>query len=185
MKNYISAASYFHQLATFYYNNNWTRLEIPMLNVYAQALKCLDRKQDFSRVGLQLLAKRTSRKGISYISPEEGVIQETSGLSHYLQDVLDASKSLDRPLFAPIHRYFGEVVLNPYICHYEERDGFYMLLNLQSQMPEALTADEVRVKIVNVNDEQPMWMNTVTTELLQPGPNQIVVQTTVCSSCLD
>ncbi|KAL9006889.1 MAG: hypothetical protein Q9188_000344 [Gyalolechia gomerana] len=181
MKNYISAASYFHQLATFYYNNDWTRLEISMLNVYAQALKCLDGKQDFSRVGLQLLAKRTSRKGISYISPEEGVIQETSGLSHYLQDVLNASKSLDRPLSAPIHRYFGEVVLNPYICHYEERDGFYMLLNLQSQMPEALTADEVRVKIVNVNDEQPMWMNTATTELLQPGPNQIVVQTT--STC--
>ncbi|KAL9031770.1 MAG: hypothetical protein Q9196_000247 [Gyalolechia fulgens] len=177
-ENYISAASHFHELATFYYNNDWTRLEIPMLDMYAQALKCLDRKQDFSRVGLQLLARRTSQNGISYISTEEGVTRHPPELSHYQRDVLDASRSLDRPLSAPIYRYFGEIVLDPYICHYEERDGFYLLLNLQSQMPEALTAEEVRVKIVNVNDEHPIWMQTATTELLQPGHNQIVVQTT-------
>lgn len=180
IKNYIGAASYFHQLATFYYGNDWTRLEIPMLDMYARALKCLGRKQDFSRVGLQLLAKRkSSQSDISYVSAEEGQIQETSGLSQYLRDVLDTSKSLDRPLSVPIHRYFGEIVLDPYICHYDEHDGFYMLLTLQSQMPSTFTADEVRVKIVNISDEQPVWLTAATSELLRQGLNQVVIHTTM------
>lgn len=183
MENYISAASYFHQLATFYYNNDWTRLEIPMLDLYAQTLKHIDRKEDFCQVGLHLLATTTSRERASYVSAEEGVTQEILNLSHYLQDVLNVSKSLARPLSAPLHHYFGGIFLDPYIHHYEERDGFYMSLKLQNQMPKPLAAHEVQVKIVNVIDEQPcvIWLKTAITELLQPGINEITVQSTVCS----
>ncbi|KAL8720330.1 MAG: hypothetical protein Q9225_002792 [Loekoesia sp. 1 TL-2023] len=169
-----------YELATFYHNNDWTRLETPMLDLYAQTLKLIDRKEDFCRVGLHLLAKTTSRERLSYVSAAEGAAQEILDLGHYLQDILSVSKSLARPLSAPLHHYFGGITLDPYIHHYEERDGFYMLLKLQNQMSKALAAHEVQVKIVNVNEEQPcvIWLRTAIPELLQPGINEILVQTT-------
>ncbi|KAL8841792.1 MAG: hypothetical protein Q9170_000825 [Blastenia crenularia] len=178
-KNYISAASYFHQLATFYYNNDWTRLEVPMLHCYAQALKHLDRKHDFCRVGLQLLAKIITQKKPPYSSAEDRG-QDSLDLRQYLSNVLNASKSLSRSLFAPLYPYFDTIFVDPYIHHYKERDGFHMMLKLQNQLDEALVAHEVRVKLVGVNDQQPcaIWLSTVITELLQPGPNKILVQTT-------
>ncbi|KAL8806583.1 MAG: hypothetical protein Q9182_001230 [Xanthomendoza sp. 2 TL-2023] len=159
MKEYSSAASYFHQLASFYYNSDWTRLEIPMLDLYAQCLKYLDRKQDFCRTGLQILAKTSSRR---YISAEVKSHQQFTDVGHYLQDVINASRSLSRPVSAPLHQHFSDVYLDPYIQHCGERDGFCMLLKLQSLMLTAVAAQEIRMRLVSIDEEQScdLWLTS-------------------------
>ena len=158
---------------------------MPILDMYAQALNQLGRKQEFSRIGLQILSKITDQRRSSYISADEGPLPGVLGLSHYLQDVLDASRSVERSLSVPLHQHFGEIFLEPYITHYDGHDGFYMILELQNQMPERFMADEVRVKIISTNDEQPcaIWLTTEASGYLQPGTNQIMLHTTVCSGC--
>ncbi|KAL9593639.1 MAG: hypothetical protein Q9219_007461, partial [cf. Caloplaca sp. 3 TL-2023] len=54
----------------------------------------------------------------------------------------------------------------------------------KNQLPQTMEAQEVRVKLVDITNEQPhvLWLSTASPDLLPPGTNQIVVQTT--SNCL-
>ncbi|KAL8805050.1 MAG: hypothetical protein Q9200_005579 [Gallowayella weberi] len=178
MKDYSSAASYFHQLASFYYNSDWTRLELPMLDLYAQCLKHLGRTQDFCRTGLQILAKTTNRR---YVSAEVRSHHKSTDGSHYLQDTINASKSLSRPVSAPLHQYFSDVYLDPYIQHCGERDGFCMYLKLRSLMLTAVEAQEIRVRIGSIDEEQycDLWLTSESPQLLQPGISHVQVRSNI------
>ncbi|KAL8867365.1 MAG: hypothetical protein Q9174_005712 [Haloplaca sp. 1 TL-2023] len=183
-KDYNSAASYFQQLSTFYHNNDWARLEIPMLDMYAQCLKQLDRRLDFCRIGLQILAQTARRPGslqhVSGVSRHE----DSEELGHYLDDVLEASNALQRSISAPLQKQFGRILLHPYIRHFDDRDGFQMTLSLQNLMPVAFTAEEVRVKLVNVDNDQrsDIWLKTGDPDHLGPGTTDVDVQTTAMCS---
>lgn len=156
-----------------------------MLDMYARSLRNLDRKQDFICAGLQILAKSTHRSRPSITLAKQNSLQESRDLGHYLEEIINASKSLERTLSAPLSSYFSEVSLDPHIQHFEERDGFYTTLKLQNLMPEAFEAHEVRVKLVGVNVEQRcnIWLSTGGPELVRQGSNQVIVQTTVCHDC--
>ena len=180
-KDYNSAASYFQQLSTFYHNNDWARLEMPMLDMYAQCLKQLDRKLDFCRIGLQILAKTTRRpESLQRVS---GVFLHNNSeeLAHYLADVLEASESLQRSISAPLQKHFVQILLDPYIRHFDDRDGFQMTLSLRNPMPVAITAEEIRVKLVNVDNDQrsDIWLKTGDPSHLRLGTTHIDVQSTV------
>lgn len=184
MKDYSNAASYFHQLASFYYNNDWARLELPMLDMYAQSLKNLSRTQEFIRAGLQILAKATRQGPMSFFTKQD-TPHVPGGFGHYLRDIIKASESLEGTISAPLGRHFGNVSLEPYIQHFKERDGFQLSLELESLMPEAFEAHSIRVKLVSVNEEQRcnIWLGTETRVYLRQGPNRVIIQTTVCSDC--
>lgn len=156
-----------------------------MLDMYARSLKYLDREQDFIRIGLQILARTTYHSQRPYALANEVFSPDFGEHGHYLQDIINASKTLERPLSAPLNRHFGEVFLDPYIHHFEGTDGFCMSLKLHSQMSTAFEAHEIRVKLVNVDDEQlsSIWLTMEAPELLQRGPNHVVIQTTVCTDC--
>lgn len=182
VKDYSSAASYFHQLTSFYYNNDWTRLEKPMLDMYAQCLKQLDRKLDFCRTGLQLLAKTTDHREPRHRAAEISPYKSVADLGHYLHDVLDASRHLQRSVSAPLYRHFGQVFLDPYIRHFDRRDGFRMSLRLQNLMPVAFETQEIRVKIASIGEDQrfEIWLTTGVSTHLGPGTNLVTVSTAVC-----
>ncbi|KAL9583907.1 MAG: hypothetical protein Q9212_002435 [Teloschistes hypoglaucus] len=182
-EDYSTAASYFRQLATFYYNNDWMRLEISMLDMYAQCLQHLDRKTDFCQAGLQLLARLISARGRRYRPGEFNEHEKSLQLGHYLRDVIDASARLQQTISAPLHNFFGYVSLDPYIRHFDNQDGFKTRLKLQNLMGARLEAQEVRVKIVGVGTDQhdEIWLRTEASEVLHPGANLITVQTTTMS----
>ncbi|KAL9010230.1 MAG: hypothetical protein Q9173_004815, partial [Seirophora scorigena] len=183
-KDYSSAASYFRQLASFYYNSEWTRLEFPMLDLYAHSLRHLDNKQDFAWVGLQILAKIAHRSQSPFRIAQQLPLHDLGGLGHYLKDTFDTSKSLSHPLFTTFNKYFGDVFLDPYIYHFEGRDGFYMYVKLQSLMPETFEAHEMLVKLVSNDNEQrrSIWLSAETVQLLRRGPNQVLIEsTTTCT----
>ncbi|KAL8949696.1 MAG: hypothetical protein Q9222_004217 [Ikaeria aurantiellina] len=178
---FSSAASLFQHLASFYNSNDWNRLEIPMLDMYAQALKHLRETQDFVRVGLQLLAKMINDRRPPPDHSSNKLLSKPVPLDHYLQDVIDASRDLNNPVMAPLYKYLGKVYLDPYIRHSHEEDGFQMSLNLQSLLPAAAEYSEVKVKIVSVDDDKrcELWLTSEIPRLIQPGANQITLDTMV------
>ncbi|KAL8964391.1 MAG: hypothetical protein Q9183_004482, partial [Haloplaca sp. 2 TL-2023] len=171
----------FEQLSHFYHNNDWARLEMPMLDMYAQCLQQLDRKLDFCRIGLQILAKST-RRPESLLHVSGGPLHaDSEEMGHYLADVVEASKSLQRSISAPLQKHFGRILLGPCIRHFDDRDGFHMTLSLQNLMPVSVMAEEIRVKLVNVDNDQrsDIWLKTGDPSHLRPGMAHIDVQTTV------
>ncbi|KAL8652271.1 MAG: hypothetical protein Q9226_004340, partial [Calogaya cf. arnoldii] len=182
-QDYASAASYFRQLSLFYYNNDWTRLEIPMLDLYANCLKHLDRRQDFCRIGLQIIAKTTSRQPLLHKPAETPLHHTPLNVDHYLQEVVNISTSLEQPLSTPLHLHFEDVRLDPYIRHVDGQDGFRMSLQLRNIMSAAVEAQDIRVKLVSLEEEQrfDIWMTSQSPQLLQTGMSDVVLQSTVMS----
>ncbi|KAL8861029.1 MAG: hypothetical protein Q9178_002542 [Gyalolechia marmorata] len=184
LQDYSSAVSYFHQLASFYCNNDWTRLELPMLDMYAKCLQHLDRRQDFCLAGLQILAKTASRQRLLDAHAETTFHHSPVDIDRYLQDVITVSGSLERPVSTPLRLHFDDVNLNPYIRHCHKKDGFRMLLKFRNIMSAAVEAQDIRVKLINTDDEQhcDIWLTTEGPELLQPGISNITVQTAIRSA---
>ncbi|KAI4267872.1 MAG: hypothetical protein L6R38_008056 [Xanthoria sp. 2 TBL-2021] len=180
-QDYISAASYFRQLSSFYHNNDWTRLEVPMLDIYAKCLKHLNRWQDFCRIGLQILAKTTSRQSLLHTPTDLRLQHRPLDVDHYLQEVINTSSSLERPVSTPLHLHFEDVHLDPYIRHLDEEDGFRMSLELRNIMSAALEAQDIRVKLVSLEEEQrrDIWMTSPGPDLLQTGLSVVRLQCTV------
>ena len=184
-QDYASAASYFRQLSSFYYNNDWTRLEVPMLDLYANCLKHIDRRQEFCRIGLQIIAKTTSRQPL-FQKPTEIRLHHTPiNVDHYLQEVVNISSSLEQPVSTPLHLHFEDVRLDPYIRHVDGQDGFQMSLQLRNIMSAAVEAQDIRVKVVSLEEEQrfDIWMTSQGPQLLQTGMSDVILQATVGSAC--
>ncbi|KAL8838896.1 MAG: hypothetical protein Q9176_004831 [Flavoplaca citrina] len=173
-RDYGSAASYFGQLSSFYCSNDWTRLEVPMLDLFARCLKHLDRKQDFCRIGLRILAKTTSRQPLLH---HHTVLE----VNHFLQDVIDVSSRLEQPVSTPLHLHFEGVYFDPYIQHSGDRDGFRTSLSLRNIMSAAFEAQHIRVKLVCIDEEQrcDIWMTSQGPTLLQRGVSHVILQSTV------
>ncbi|KAL8850953.1 MAG: hypothetical protein Q9221_004153 [Calogaya cf. arnoldii] len=188
-QDYASAASYFRQLSSFYYNNDWTRLEIPMLDLYANCLKHLDRRQEFCRIGLQIIAKTTSRQPLLQKPTEIRLHHTPINVDHYLQEVVNISSSLEQPVSTPLHLHFEDVRLERYIRHVDGQDGFRMSLQLRNIMSAAVEAQDIRVKLVSLEEEQrfDIWMISQGPQLLQTGMSDVVLQSTtdvVSGDCL-
>ena len=164
VKDYAAAASYFRQLAPFYAQGEWSELELVMLDLYAQCLGHLDRKEEYVSVALKIVAKqvegnRRSRDNWKVdLQKSNSAITETS--RSYLRNLIAASTSLERQIVAPVERYFGHVSLDPQIRHSDNHDSFHLLLKLKLQALETLSAEEIRVCLVRTTGEQrsELWL---------------------------
>lgn len=158
MKDYAAAASYFRQLAPFYAQGQWSELELVMLDLYTQCLERLDRNEEYVSIALKIVANQVKAMnklrdgGPSRLqSPLRGISRSSKS---YLQGLLSASKSLERKIYAPTERYFEHVSLDPQIRHSDHDDSFHLMLNVKPQVSETFNADDVRVCLVKLSDEQ-------------------------------
>lgn len=147
-----------------------------MLDMYMQCLKYLDRKEDMIRVGLQIMANVIHRDRLSNHHPYEpsiGIPKSTN----YTKDIFAASNLLHRSIEAPLTRYFRDIFLDPYICHFSDHDGFQLTLELTNLMAEAIQVQEIQVRIVSVELEQryEILLSSEDEKSLKPGFNRIPV----------
>ena len=175
MEDYDVAASYFHQLAPFYANNNWNYLEMSVLEMYAQCLRRLDRNQEYIAVALHILEKIVQRRRIA---PRHQMSGNASG---HLRELISASKSLDQPISIPMGNYFGDIRLDPFLHHSDVHDGFRLLLQFLYLMPGSLVAQNVRARIVTVDEEQrnEIWLAAEGNERLEPGSVKVLLGSNV------
>ena len=187
LKQYDVAASYFRQLAPFYAKDEWSNLEIVILNMYAECLSHLQRLEDYVRVASRALAKMVQNQMGATGEPRIGSAdllstdQNPSWITVSLRDIVAASTSLEQPVSVPMDQYFDHVVLDKYIHHFTEHDGFALFLKVRSLLPGTLEADSVRVRLTSVGEEQSseLWLTVDGPQIIRAGHNKIKLRSNV------
>lgn len=169
--DYLSAASYFRQLAPFYAKDNWSDLEITMLETYAQCLKHLNKTEEYVRISLKTLAKMIN----------EPSRRPHKGTTECLNRLLSVSKTLDVEVTAPLSDYFDNIDLGRYIRHFTDRDGFELSLKLRSLLPIDIQAQSVRVRMISTEGEQrsELWLATEGPQNVKLGTGELIVKSNV------
>ena len=189
LKQYDVAASYFRQLAPFYAKDEWSNLEIVMLNMYAECLNHLQRTEDYVRVASRALAKMVQNQLGATGEPRTGSAnllsteQNPSYTTVSLRDIIAASTLLEQPLSVPMDQYFDHVVLDKYIHHFTAHDGFALFLKFRSLLPGSLEADSVQVRLISAGEEQrsELWLTVDGLQIIRAGHNKIKLRSKVSS----
>jgi hypothetical protein len=137
LKDYSVAASYLHQLAPFYADQNWTELELAILDMYAKCLKELRKVEEYVRIGLKLLAKSCSPQS-SRTAAKVGStypMMRTINAAEHVASIFSASKQLKEPCSVRLRNYFFEVEVGQHIEHDNDTDGFALRVSWQHVLP--------------------------------------------------
>jgi len=173
MGDFSAAASYFSRMAPLYAQNRWNLVEITMLKMYAQCLQKLNRKDEYVRVILDLLAKSAShqmssrslkirtpgaKSGGAWLDDDR---LDTTGL---LRDLINFSDELppNYDVSAPMNRYFLDFHVEPYIQHYEDQDGFRLKLSFRHILEDDFTVDKAKVRLLSttVGGSKDVWLES-------------------------
>ena len=176
LKDYSSAASYLRLLAPFYAEHEWNDLEVAVLDLYTWCLKCLERGEDYVRVGLKLLGILALRRHRRTLNKESQGFDNTRHATRVnLKDVLEASKALQEPLVIPLQQLFFNVSTSPQITHLDEGDGFGLALNLQQALAEPIRADGIELRLIGVDSTRgrEILLTLDATCEIKPGSNLI------------
>lgn len=186
LKDYSMAASYFRQLAPFYAKDDWSNLEMVMLDMYTQCLKYLGKIEDYVRIALRTLAKAVRSTSRATTESRTGSIEPRawhtlSSTTVCLKDIIAASVSLDQPVSVPMDQYFDNVRLDTHILHSPDHDGFTLNLQLRNLVPEAMEAVTVRARLISVGEEQrsELWLTTDGVRVVKPGMARITLRSNV------
>ncbi|KAL1634004.1 hypothetical protein SLS56_002595 [Neofusicoccum ribis] len=157
------------RMAPLYAQNRWNLVEVTMLKMYAQCLKKLNRKDEYVRVLLDLLAKSASnRKPSLSLKMRRASIHtpwlnddhlDTTGI---LQELVTFSDELPYDVPAPMSRYFSDVLVDPYIQHYEDKDGFQMRLSFRHLLEDDIEIDKAKIRLVSIEpgENRDVWLET-------------------------
>ena len=189
LKEYDVAASYFRQLAPFYAKDEWSNLEIVMLNMYAECLGHLQKTEDYVRVASRALAKMVQNSFGAIREPGTGsadllrTAHNPSYTTVSLEDIIAASTSLEQPVSVPMDQYFDHVGLDKYIYHFSDQDGFELLLKFRSLLPGSFEAQSIRVRLTSAGEEQcpELWLAVDGLQIIRAGHNKIKLRSKVSS----
>jgi hypothetical protein len=148
---------YFGRMASLFAESRWNTVETTMLKMHAQCLKKLNRKDEYLRTLLDLLAKSaasrmsfrtTSRRAdANDISdmPRDWLNDDKVDTSGIFNEVVDFSQQLTYDITVQMPKYFGDISVDPYVRHYDDRDGFQLRLQFRH-----ILEDEVEIKVAKV-----------------------------------
>ncbi|KAL3467634.1 trafficking protein particle complex subunit 10 [Aspergillus heterothallicus] len=154
--DYGAAASYFHQIAPFYGNKQWSVLEGVMLEMYARCLKELDRNEEYVRLVVRLLAKYAAHTQ-SQLSIREktldapSIFAEEELVSEYVQELFRASNALQKDIPATLTDFFADLLVKPVTLHYKDKDGFQLQLYLRFLLGKRIDVESVKIRLVSAS----------------------------------
>ncbi|KAI9703059.1 MAG: hypothetical protein M1820_005931 [Bogoriella megaspora] len=190
--DYATAAAYFQRIAPLYSEDRWVLIEVTILKMYAQCLKVLHRKDEYSRILLTLLAKAATKQ-TSRSSPHvDHSVQVPKMSSNWLdedeieiegqlRELLDFSAELPYNLTVQMTKYFDAVVIEPFIHHFKDRDGFQMKAKFRHLFDDELEARSIKLRLVNTTGGQmrEIWLEAESPVTIQKGPTAIWLRTNI------
>ncbi|MCJ1384935.1 hypothetical protein MMC17_008053 [Xylographa soralifera] len=179
LEDYTTAVAYFQQLASFYAENDWSELEISILDICARCLKKLGRRDEYISIVLKMLtaivqrSRHLPRLKMLVGLYDSGSIrnQNVVDASRYLQDLLHASKGQDEPVAAAMKNYFSDIRLDSSIVHFGSKDGFKIPLSLQYLLPAPLEILKIEARIISATEGQTreIWLSSEQTMKVEKG----------------
>lgn len=176
-----TAATYFERVATRETYAGWNRMDAERLSTYAYCLKRLERKQDFVRTTLALLAKISRRRRLQRascvlngISRPDSDDLDSTGLFREAAGVADGLESEE---VQPLKDFFSGVELGRIISHHDQTDAIQLPLGLDHVLDDDLEFDQARVRLVSIHDPlQEVWLENNARVVLKPGANMIALE---------
>lgn len=167
-----------------------------MLMLYADCLKQLGQKDDYVRVILKILAKTAAEPmsislfdvSISSNRPSTSLATtaRASSLSvvDFAADLLSYSSDLDHEISVPMDRYFSDIMVSPYLRHYDDKDGLQLQLFFRCLLEDRIPIRSVRVRISGTVDGQPRetWLENEGPLSIKSNPVRIWVGSNVGGS---
>ncbi|KAK7539875.1 uncharacterized protein J3D65DRAFT_301218 [Phyllosticta citribraziliensis] len=169
--DFSAAAQFFSHMAPLYAQNRWNLVEVTMLKMYAQCLQKLNRRDEYARVLLDLLAKSVGNRkscrslklhkagaagGMPWLDDDQ---LDTTGI---LKQLTDFSADMPYDVQAPMERYFADIAVEPYIYHYDDRDGFKLKLTFRHLLEDDVVVDKAKVRLAPMEpgESRDVWLET-------------------------
>lgn len=157
-RDYAGAANFFAKIIPVYSQLQWSLLEQQILMMHAQCLKLLNRRDDYVRMLLGILAKAVSAKISSRDKKSESrtenfeIETETMDGRSLLNELLSCSAQLPYEVSVEMSSYFQNIRVEPYIQHYEDREGFQLAVKIRSPFHDDLKVDRAAVVLESINE---------------------------------
>lgn len=198
---YSAAASYFHQLTTFYGESKWESLQGATLELYGRCLKRLNRHEEYVHALLKLLGlyagtvrteslslSRPGQKRFSSFAPSSFSPTTRNKVAEYVGELCDSSSNLSKEVTVQLGDFFGSIAIDPRVLHFKDRDGFQVQLSLRFVLADSITVDAVRMRLVNASDAQgggDLWLEKEEEVTIKSSPTSILLDSLVsCCHCV-
>lgn len=169
LEDYAAAVALLYQLAPFYVETDWTDLEMSILETCAQCLQKLDRRKEYIKITLKILASIVRRNSEISCSTALGTPSGNESVQggnkicarKYLNDLMIVAKKENEPVVAPMKDYFADIQLDSCIRHFEHKDGFEVLLNICYLLPATLEVRQIQARLVSATEGQhgEIWLS--------------------------
>lgn len=171
---------YFSRMANMYGDTRWNFVEATMLRMHSQCLRKLNRKDEYVRTLLDLLAKSAaSRKSLRTKSPRMALSEpssvwlnddqvDTTGL---FTELIAFSEQLPKDRMVPMTKYFDDINVEPYVRHFEDKDGFQLRLQFRHILEDEIEVRRARVHLISADSAQgkDMWLESTEPLRLKNG----------------
>lgn len=167
--------------------SRWNTVEIMMLRMYAHCLKKLNRKDEYVRTLLEFLAvSAASRMSFKTISKRANDQQESELPHGWLNDdrvdtlgvfheLVDFSPQLPYDVTVQMPRYFGDISVEPYVRHYDDKDGFQLRLQFRHVLEDEIEFRAAKVRLISADSTQgkDIWLESPEPAILKKGLNRL------------
>jgi tetratricopeptide (TPR) repeat protein len=185
-EDYSTAASFFHQLVPFYADSHWLMLEGTILELYARCLKELKQNEEYVRIVLRLLSRYASYTQSTLTKRQKMTVALTSpsvrsAVHPYIEDLLQASTGLQKECAVPLTDFFGDIEVDPEIRHYEDKDGFQLLLRLRFFLDKDIKIGSLKIRLVNGTGplSNEVWLEHLEDVLIKSSSTKLLIGSSV------
>ncbi|KAF2736845.1 TMEM1 family protein-like protein [Polyplosphaeria fusca] len=177
--DFAAAAMYFGRMASMFAENRWNFVEATMLKMYSQCLKRLNRRDEYARTLLDLLAKSAASRKRIREKRERTVLDpgniwldddkvDTTGL---FEELLQFSEQLPYDMSVPMNKYFGDISVEPYVRHFDDKDGFQLRLQFRHVLEDEIDIRGAKMRLISAVSAQSkeIWLHTSEPTTLKKG----------------
>ena len=193
--DFRAAAMYFGSMAgitskgspdaslSLYAKSRWNTVVATMLKMYARCLRKLNRKDEYIRTLLDLLArsaasrisfssssKRASDDDVSSV-PRDWLNDDKVDTGGVLNELVNYSQQLPYDVSVQMADYFTDIAVEPYVKHHEDKDGFQLRLQFRHILEDEIELRAAKIRLVSANSTtaKDIWLETPAALTIKKG----------------
>ncbi|KAF3000895.1 hypothetical protein E8E13_008046 [Curvularia kusanoi] len=167
--------------------SRWNTVVATMLKMYARCLKKLNRKDEYVRTLLDLLA-RSSASRISFSSaskrssddivssmPSDWLNDDKIDTNGVLNELVNYSQQLPYDVSVQMADYFTDIAVEPYLRHYEDKDGFQLRLQFRHVLEDEVEIRAAKIRLISTTSTtaKDIWLETPQAMTIKKGLTRV------------
>lgn len=157
----VGAAGYFSRITPLYAERQWHLIEESLLSLHAQCLKTLHRRDDYIQILLRILENAVNRqRSLATSKLGSGSLEDLSlrddlpkfGDHGLIEELLEAAGGLPYDVTVPMYTLFDKIVIDPYIQHFEDKDGFSIRIKFRHLLAESFAFDSAKLQLSSTEE---------------------------------